>query len=151
MLHDSALAFNHNTNTHLHVLKLMWRECCSVSGGEELQGMQGCNARLELQTELTGIVRKLSERPAEGDELVSDGFIEKAAGANSLSQQDSTTHTHNTWKQTYHYTLFTILLLKVSFFPLTSSGTKCIQQEGTHTYRECIKRYVYIDWGRTSG
>ncbi len=111
MLCDSPPAFHHQTNTHFPVLKLMSGETTGTHLMpvvlKSSRTVTGCNSSAPEQTdwscsrgavrggrELTGIVRKLSERPADGDELVSDGFIEKAAGTNSLSQHGSTTHTH---------------------------------------------------------
>lgn len=66
--------------------------------------------------ELTGIVRKLSEQPADGDELVSDEFIEKAAGTNSLSQHGSTTHTHTIHRHRWSYFSFCLESLLTSIF-----------------------------------
>lgn len=84
--------------------------------------------------ELTGIVRKLSEWPADGDEFVSDGFTEKAAGEKQLEPtQLYNTHTHTQ----YIDVLISHSVSKSLFSPLISSGTKYIQQgKITHTQRE---------------
>jgi len=67
---------------------------CNGSAPEQT-GWSCSHEAMRGRRELTGIVRKLSECPVDGDAFVSDGFIEKAAGANSLSQHGSTTRTHS--------------------------------------------------------